>query len=120
MNGYRINTIINTGAGVSVVTSSLACQIGTGLFPWEGHSVILANGEDLKPEWGIRFTIAEPGKEEEPVEISAIVLPFGGANLLLGNDVLKPMGAQINYPSGGPPEVSSNSNGRMRNALYPQ
>ena len=77
--------------------------------------MILAKGEDLKSDLGICLTIAQPGKLEEPVEIRAIVPPLGGANLLLGIDVLKPMGAQISYPSGGTPEVSFNSNSPMRN-----
>ena len=105
VNNRRVNTFIDTGSGVSVLSDDLARELGS-LFPWEGHSVILANGEDLKPTWVIKLSVSTQERRDKWVETKAVVLPLGEMSLLLGNNVLKQLGTLIvDYDLNGKPVV---------------
>ena len=114
VKNYQVKAIIDTVAGLSVVSDDLARELGS-LFPWKGHSVMLANGENLTPVWGIKLRASSEENPEHVVGAEAVVLPLEGKNLLLGNGIIRQLGTlTVTYDDTGLPVVDFQPTGENR------
>ena len=73
--GVEIEALIDTGAGISVVSPNFAEKIEARVTNWEGLIIRMANGTPVTPAGKTKITIEENGKK---IKGEVVVLELGG------------------------------------------
>ena len=87
---HRLTSVVDTGAGVSVI--SLSCvqkAFKNKQLPWDGPIIVLANGNKVKPSTGVELKFK---LNTCCIKVFAAVLDLKGVDLLLGSDALAQLG----------------------------
>lgn len=85
--GNIVEAIIDTGAGISVISPGFARKLDGGkINKWGGHPLLLADGSVTTPEGSIELEVVVGGK---PLSCTAAILNLNGFDLLLGNNALR-------------------------------
>lgn len=83
-------SVVDTGAGVSVVSKSCVDRcFKNAMLPWDGPSIVLANGTRMRPSFGVELNFM---LENSPVKVFAAILDLKSIDLLLGCDALAQVG----------------------------
>ena len=87
---HHLTSIVDTGAGVSVISLSLAQKaFKNEQLPWDGPTIILADGRRVKPNTGVELSFKLNFRR---IKVFAAVLDLSGADFLLGSDALAQLG----------------------------
>ena len=95
INGKMMKVIIDTGAATNVISDNLIKELGLGIEEPSNFRCTMANGTKVA---SLGKTTIEVGINEElmlPVQVN--VLKSGKKELILGNDTLRDMNANIDF-----------------------
>jgi predicted aspartyl protease len=84
--GLDVKTIVDTGAGICVISPQLCSKLSIKTkSSWKVGQILTANGTPIIPERSAELVLMIDGQR---ILIEAAVLEMNGFDLLLGNDVL--------------------------------
>jgi predicted aspartyl protease len=94
----EVESVVDTGAGISVISPELSDRLRLKSYGWEGRFVLLANGQKVYPKTWVNLPITV---EDRQIVIQPVVMDINGFDLLLGNDALRQLQKiQIDYTEG--------------------
>ena len=103
--GLKVKALIDTGAGITVVSPLFCSKLKLNYFTWDGPTILYVNGKRVVPEGQVELEISIRHKE---FKIKAAVLDLNGFDLLLGNDSLKLLKSiRVDYVEGGENQLDS-------------
>lgn len=99
-----VETIVDTGAGICVVSPQLCSKLSLKIkSSWNGGQILTADGTPIIPEGSVELVLMIDGQR---IRIEAAVFEINGFDLLLWNDVLWKLGSiKIDYVNDGPAVV---------------
>ena len=89
----KIDAVIDTGAGVSIISPGLVEKMNKLVFPYDGPAVSMANGNKSLPTGKIKLEIKF---DSTVINIDALIMEISEIDLLLGNNALQQLGS-INF-----------------------
>ena len=96
----EVEAIVDTGAGISVVSSEFSKLLKLETSDWEGRFLLLADGQKVYPTSCVNLPIIIEGRK---INIRPVVMDINGFDLLLGNDALRQLKTiRIDYRSEEP------------------
>lgn len=107
VNGNFLQAIIDTGAGLCIVTPDVVRRLKCEERPWGGPAVALADGRVIVPTAGVWLSIEI---KHRIINVFAGVMELGCVDLLLGNDALVQLGTITVDYTAGPPQLRLEDN----------
>lgn len=96
----EVESVIYTGAGVSVISPGLRDRLQLESHKWEGRFLLLANGHKVYSETCVNLSIMVDNRQ---IVIQPVVMDINGFDLLLGNDSLRQLqNIRIDYQADEP------------------
>ena len=99
-SNVEVNAVVDTGAGISVISPALRDRLQLQSSKWEGRFLLLANGQKAHPETCVDLPMLVDGRS---IVVQPVVMEINGYDLLLGNDALRQLRRiQIDYRTDEP------------------
>ena len=82
----RVDAFVDTGAAVSVISSVLAEKLALQVEPWDGPTVVSADGKPLQPKGKVRLTVRN---KNSTATGDVVVIKTFGPEFILGRNLLR-------------------------------
>jgi hypothetical protein len=103
--GIDVETVIDTGAGISVISPKFCDKLPLKMGRWAGPKILIADGRHVSPTGSVELVLVVDGQR---IRVQAAVFEINGFELLLGNDALRKLGTiKIDYAPAEPAEMSA-------------
>ena len=88
--GLDVETIVDTGAGICVISPQLCSRLSLKIkSSWKGGQILTSDGTPITPEGSAELVLMIDGQR---IRVEAAVFEINGFDLLLGNDALRKLG----------------------------
>ncbi|KZS10201.1 Uncharacterized protein APZ42_025383 [Daphnia magna] len=86
IGGRPVDTLVDTGAIISVISPSLASKLKLKIVSWEGPMFVTADGQPINPKEKVSLTVTN---KNVSVEGEALVLKTFGPEFIMGRNLVK-------------------------------